>query len=614
MRLKIAVLLGKILLLASGTALLGLALFANQLGIDHDPTWGRGRILLALCGAACFLIIGVWQFGRLVATQPLFRRIAQMTETLRSVPIFHQASAAWQVQRQKVLRIPLVRYFQADERRGLVLATGSAVAITLFVYLWYITSGTLTTWTPYTDYFDKLGCAFRAGQLALLEKPPAELMALKNPYDWRTREGIGFIWDTSYYQGQYYLYWGPVPGLLAALMKVFAPVKVEDQHLLFLFCCGQVICFALILGLLRQRLIRDLPLWALFLFILLGGLSIPALWLINRPSVYETAIAGGQCFLLLGCYAVLRAFLRPHTRAGWLVLGGLAWGAAVGCRTDLVIVVVYFTALVGIVLLRQGKGWRKVVQDLLWLSAPLSAWAAGLGWYNAARFGSIFETGHRYQLTGPALPADYRWVLSIQYVIPNLYNYLVRPLAFSRAEFPFVFAPFIQEKMWPFFIRLPEHYYYSEPVAGIFTAVPALLLMLIPGLGLLRCAWDWLNEQPPRLFQPGSDTIAAVWGATAGGFLLLLGLLALFISSSMRYLADIIWLGTLLAALGFWYGLGFLRRRPLLKNLLSWITVALVILSISFGLLGNFTNGDQRFAANNPELYAQIVVYFQGKP
>jgi hypothetical protein len=78
-------------------------------------------------------------------------------------------------------------------------------------------------WTPYTRYYDRQADAFLAGSLSLLEKPPAELLALANPYDYHNREGLGYLWDASLYRGKYYLYWGPVPALVAAGVKLNPP-------------------------------------------------------------------------------------------------------------------------------------------------------------------------------------------------------------------------------------------------------------------------------------------------------------------------------------------------------------------------------------------------------
>ena len=56
---------------------------------------------------------------------------------------------------------------------------------------WYITSGTLLSWVSYSAYFNRQADAFLAGQLDLLEKPPAALLALADPYIWQNRAGGG---------------------------------------------------------------------------------------------------------------------------------------------------------------------------------------------------------------------------------------------------------------------------------------------------------------------------------------------------------------------------------------------------------------------------------------
>jgi hypothetical protein len=350
-----------------------------------------------------------------------------------------------------------------------------------------------------------------------------------------------------------------------------------------------------------------------FWFSLLGGLSLPTVWLVNRPNVYETAIASGQFFLMGGITFALWACLRDEKPStGWLAAAGLAWGAAVASRMNLALVVIFFSALLAWHLLRQ-LGWRAALGRLAGLGLPLAAWAGALAWYNLARFGSILETGHRYQLTGPALPPDYHWVTSASYIIPSLYSYLLRPLTFNTAEFPYVFAPFLTEQMWPFFIHLPKYYYYPEPVASIFAVMPAVWLGLLPMLGLFRLGWRWLNEQPvslrPRFSSPGS---ALVWGMAAGGPACLLAPLLIFITTSMRYLGDLAPMAVLFSVLGLWWGLR--QTRPNQRRALSAVALLLVLLSLTISVLVNFGSGEKRFEANNPALYQSIAAFFHGKP
>ena len=65
------------------------------------------------------------------------------------------------------------------------------------------------------------------------------------------------------------------------------------------------------------------------------------------------------------------------------------------------------------------------VGPLTSLCLPLVIGLAFLGWYNWARFDSVFETGFYYELAGPFLQKYSHVLFSPLYLLPNLYNYLI---------------------------------------------------------------------------------------------------------------------------------------------------------------------------------------------
>jgi hypothetical protein len=379
------------------------------------------------------------------------------------------------------------------------------------------------------------------------------------------------------------------------------------------FLAGLTLVLATLLHWLRKTFFPEAPAWTLLPLTLVGGLNAPLLWLVNRPSVYETAIAGGQFFLLMGLYAALRG-LAVKDGKGWLALAGLAWGASVGCRINDAAAVLWLVALAGLYLIcRSQRTWNWLIPALC-LGLPLLACAGGLAWYNLARFGSLIETGHRYQLTGPALPDDYSLVASPLYIIPNLYNYLLRPLVYSWREFPFVYAPNIKQGMWPSFIRLPEPYYYGEPVAGIFAVVPFFWLAALPLLRPLRAAWDWAHERSTPPTASIHPLLAWTCWLVAGAILVSLASLSFFISSTMRYLADLAPLLTVLSGLSLWWALGFLREHPGWRRFLQAALLFLGLLSLIIGLFASFRVSGQRFETTNPALYQALARFFTGRP
>ncbi len=599
-----------------GAAALVAAFFAFELGFGHNREMGWARVALACVGGVSVFLAGLIAFaGQITALwgkiylHPFMQRIGRGAvwcgRPLIRVNLF-------------IERLEKTRLATWLEKRPAVWAALGAGLVT-FVSLWYITSGTFTTWTPYTHYFDMQADAFLSGQLSLLETPPRALLNMPDPYDWQKRESVGgYIWDSSLYNGKYYLYWGPVPALLAAAVKLIGLGVVEDQTLLLFFVSGLAFALAALLFRLRQSLFPRAPTWTLLALTLLGGLNLPLLWLVNRPSVYETAIAGGQFFLILGLYGAVSAMATQNT-GRWLALAGLAWGAAIGCRVNTALAIGWMVATVCLYLIYRAKGRYNWILPTITLLIPLVLWGAGLAWYNAARFGSILETGHRFQLTGPALPSDYSQVASIAYIPPNLYNLLARPFEVHWHSFPFVFTPYITVAMWPGFIRIVGLYYFSEPITGIFLGVPAFWISLLPLFRLIRTvwitAWDWLKERPkigslPKTGQPASPWI---WAMVGGAVFCSLTALMVFIMTTMRYEADLTPIMTVFTALALWRTLDWLRSRPGAARLVLLLAAVLILISLAISLFANFQNGDKRFFTNNPELYSALAHFFNPK-
>ena len=606
MRMKWARRVAAAALVTLGIALLVVGLFAYQLHIDHNPAMGTGRQALTVLGGILLLAFLCLLFQPVLSrwiASPHFQPAGRILRSLAR-PWY------WLVEQKPATPLP-------PRRTGWYAVAGAVLAI--LITLWFMTAGRMVKWTPYSAYFNRQADAYLAGQLALLEKPPAALLSLADPYRAENRTGVGnILWDASLYKGKYYLYWGPVPALMAAAVKLLHPAWViEDQYIIFFSLAGLAVLLAALFHWLHSHFLPDLPGWLVTGLVLLGVLNLPVFWLANRPAVYETSIAVGQFFLILGLYAGLRGMQSARRRLPWLVLAGLAWGAAIGSRLDLAFGIAWMVLLVCIYLLLQPGKRPAAVVSLAALILPLILWGAGLAWYNYARFGSLLETGHRYQLTGGALPADYRDIVSPSYILPNLYNLLARPFELHWREFPFVFTPFIRNADWPRLIFYPRNpnYFYDEPITGIFVALPVLWFLFFPlGYLALRSGLDWLKQRPSPALSLRTRPLSTwlVWMA-AGAACLNLGILSVFIFSTMRYAADLTPLLTLLVGLSAGWAASTFRSRPRLRVVLVAIVGVLILASILIGLLANFQNGDHLFQANNPQLYRAIVHFLTGR-
>jgi len=582
----------RLFLVLIGTGLITASVFAFQLGLDNNVAWGLRRFQMIGVGLALILFaVSYWVF-------PWF--IGRFGQMLLPVESFFCA-----------LSFPRFfhwRFPKSGMRFQGVSRLFILVIPTVVLYIWILTAGQFFQWPSGRNYYHLLAQAFQQGQLHLLLEPSPELLALENPYDYRNRENVPHLWDASLYQGKYYLYWGLMPGLIGAVLESVFAIPVTDAGLVL----GFLLAIALFGVLLLQKFCQNnnLPGW-LFWFTALGLIfNVPGIWLLTRPSVYEASIAGGQAFSMAGLYFGYLALSGNTVSKRYLALAGLMLGLAGGTRTNLLVSTVAIALLTaGYLMLLHRRQLRDLFFSLVAMGLPLAVSIGILLGYNYVRFGSVFEFGHRYQLTGPALPANYEYVTSLAYISPNLFTYIFRLPAFS-ADFPYIKIPWIKEAMWPSFIRLPEYYYYTEPTAGILFIVP---LLGFAGLLLIWILWNWVDGEISVIWKPKQLKLnpnlwffSVLLVSVAIQFIVLL----LFISSSLRYLFDVTPSLILLSVVFFSLQSDHFARYPYQKLffIAGWVVCS--ILTVIFALLVGLTGATNHFENANPMLYNQLQAWF----
>jgi hypothetical protein len=523
-----------------GAGIVFVALFANQLGLDNNPVWGIKRWL------AFFL-------GTFILTAAIFHREHNV----------------------------IGRYLHT--RTGqMALAVASLSTAIIFVYVWYVSIGLWTSWPNEMSYYNLLAAAFHNGQTAVDVAPEPALLALENPFEPRTREGIPLLWDATLYNGKYYLYWGPTPALLLAFFKLFSPQDVGDKVITFLFTVGTFLFAVLLILELWKKYFTDTPRWAILLGIACMGLVNPMLYILIEARIYEAAIISGQFFLLGGLYWLFTAF-DTSSRARF-ALSGLFLALAVGSRTTLVPAIAFLslTMLVWAVKTRRDK----VITLTLTFALPLVIGAMSYGWYNLARFGSAAEFGLRYQITSYNLYESLDETFSPAYIPPNVYKTLFNSLE-RREIFPYYFptrwsGPDALEREYPRFYLL-----LGEGITGILVASP-FLIFAFPA---------WLNKD---------KNFRWIVLALTGSSLLTFLMLQIFFFTTMRYLLDLIPALSLLAVTGFWQLLSQSKPSRLLWWTLSITGIVLVAYSIVISLILPISGHMEAFRVFNPELLKQL--------
>ncbi|MGA9532938.1 MAG: hypothetical protein WBR18_09500 [Anaerolineales bacterium] len=606
-----------------GALIAGGAIFAYELGLDSNPDWGPSRKLMLAAGIA--MVAAAWLPGMIIrawrrspgprAVNAIVDVVRRFLERTSRRPIVHWArrslSAVTHKSSALIQQTPILRTLAGTPYR-LALASGILIWVVATVsYIWIGSIGTWTHWPPTTSYFNLLANGFLDGRLSLPVATPPELLSLPDPYVMQSRSYLQGLWDVSYFRGEFFLYWGPVPAAVLAAVKFAASIEIDDGILTIAYTSGSTLMAILCILELWVHWPRRLPWWLTTLPSVAIAWATPMVWLVTRGAVYEVAIAAGQFFLLAGLLAVIPSFLGKSLGPTRLVVASGLLALAIGSRINLgpaclLILLIAFTTSI-----RRSAGDRKrMVSTLLAATIPMIIMAAALGLYNYGRFGSILETGHRFQLGRTDTFHAYGAVFGLESVIPNLYNYFLNGLQ-TLTVFPYLKPGWGKYYIWITHTYAPEGYH-TEKVAGILWTVPFLWLLAPTAQHLwmrLTGAFSDRERRANFLGQVSGAGLASV--LLFGVFLALFSPLAGFHAVSLRHEVDFFPTLGLLATVGYWSSyLRFSPSTPGRRRLWVGLSIPLVFATAAIGLLLAMTGYQSNFETFNPGLFQRLTSIF----
>lgn len=192
------------------------------------------------------------------------------------------------------------------------------------------------------------------GHFYLDYEPSEAFLNLDNPYDDLERStverGKDYLWDTAYYNGKFYVYFGILP-----LLTIFLPFYVLTKQYLDmnLIVFGlSIVIFVLIkeiLSKIMNRYFKNISFkFVLFSLIMLcSGTMI--IYANGMSRFYEMSILAGLYCVLQGMYFILKSMETDEKKYKNIFLGSLFLSLSVACRpTDLfasLIIVPYLVKL-----------------------------------------------------------------------------------------------------------------------------------------------------------------------------------------------------------------------------------------------------------------------------
>ena len=361
-------------------------------------------------------------------------------------------------------------------------------------------------------YYNLLVQGFRVGQLNMKVEAPPGLAQLADPYDPANVNYFRPVWDMSYYQGKFYIYYGVVPALVLywpyeALTGRYLP----DAFAIAIFLMVGFMAAARLLYAIWHRYFADVSIWIPAVGTFALGAALVALEL-GWPwyRVTEVAVSCAFTFSMLTLMAVWRALDDPKRPVVWMLLAGVAYGLAIGSRPSLLFgaVILLIPVIRAWCMAAGQEARRRAVRLSVAMVGPLVVIGLGLMLYNFLRFDNPLDFGFYYQLT------SYRASTGVQfsphYFWFNVWFYFLEPMQWS-SHFPFL------QLIQPL-TSLPPHYLETGASYGgiILIGFPLIWLALAAPL-----AWKGrpaVEASALRWFVMGAFLLFIICGFTVGLF------------------------------------------------------------------------------------------------
>ncbi|MBQ8001931.1 MAG: hypothetical protein IJ297_00615 [Clostridia bacterium] len=364
------------------------------------------------------------------------------------------------------------------EQSNFTMFIACALAL-IFLAIPYLNPGFINPSWAHHNQYNELAQAFLNGQLHLDKEVPDILLEMENPYDRYERQRvfreakIAEPWDTAFYNGKFYVYFGVLPVFLFYLPAQLLGINFPNFLAIVIFSWVLIAGVFLLYGKIIKMYMKDIP-YLLYLVlstatVLTGGV----LYIIKRPDFYSIPIIGALAFTIMGFYFWISALDGKQLSRQRLFIGSVFMACVLALRPNLV----FFSCTA--FMLFWGSVFRdrellsinsrlsdekyRGLKNTLAFCMPYIVIGVLIMVYNAARFSSPFDFGASYNLTTSDMTkrgfALDRWGLGV-------FEYLFRPPTVS-ASFPFLTSSYPSTSYIGFTSR-------EGMFGGIFATYPIL--------------------------------------------------------------------------------------------------------------------------------------------
>ena len=339
-------------------------------------------------------------------------------------------------------------------------------------YIAYPLEGMVENYNPYVQQFD----AFMKGQLHFDVTPTAELLALENPYNPDSREGIYYLFDRAFFEGKYYSYFGIAPIILVYLpFYLISLGHALPGDSIVTFALSLVTAVFLPLAVIEWAKLRNRNIRPWFAAVCAVGAFFASTTLIIQRGFtpfYYIASLSGMAFVSAFAFWLLKALgtQRAKRKILYFALSGFGFAFAFLSRINSVIVpaimIAVFVIIYSVKKIRE-KEIPSLIAEMAALALPVVGAAGFFLYYNNARFGNPLQFGADYQLT---IADASLYELGADGIIPSIIHYFFQPLGLLD-RFPYIGFDYFRLSDYGRFVYVDSNF-------GIF-ALPFNLALLM---------------------------------------------------------------------------------------------------------------------------------------
>lgn len=269
------------------------------------------------------------------------------------------------------------------------------------------------------------------------------LNKMDNPYDTFKREEIFskldfyYLWDSAFYEGHYYSYFGVVPAVLFYVpFQLITGLNLSTDFIVYVITVITAILSVLLLHQIVKKYFKKCSVGLFFLLSLILIYCTGTLYFLKFPNTYSVPIVTGIMFTFLGLNLWLSCLKSKKMLKTKIALGSLSMALVAGCRPQLVIASFLAIPILYLYIKEKKPSRREIIKILVVAIIPYLLVAGMLMYYNYIRFSSPFDFGANYNLTTNDMTKR-GFVLAR---IPlGIVMYLFNPVNFQNV-FPYIIA------------------------------------------------------------------------------------------------------------------------------------------------------------------------------